>query len=189
MTLMPTNCWKTARPRPTQTDPDDGGQLAADDEVTELLPRLEVDGLPDLLDLLRDRRFPPNAHDLFEHLRGLLLPATGDQVARRFGDRGGQQAVEQRRSGLEQEHPAPGLQSEPELFRRAVGDIGDEGIGGGGHEDADHDGELPGGAEASTQVGRGDLGDVGRGDHRGHADADAAEHAPEHQVHGAEGQP
>jgi hypothetical protein len=48
-------------------------------------------------------------------------------------------------------------------------------------EDAEHDGQLLQRTEPAAHGGRRDLRDIGRRDHRGHAHADAAHQAPEHQ--------
>ena len=57
--------------------------------------------------------------ELAEHLAGLVVLALGDQVARRLGDRAATAAVDHGRDGAGEEHPAPGVQAEPERARPA----------------------------------------------------------------------
>ena len=116
------------------------------------------------------------------------MPAPGHQVARGLGQAQCAQPVDQRRDGLGDEHPAPGLEAEPEGLRGTAGQVGEQGVGEQSREDAQDDRQLLQRAEAAAHLRRADLGDVGGGDHGGRAHAQAADDAPRDEVHDADGQ-
>ncbi len=102
------------------------------------------------------------------------------------GRREGDHAVDHGGHGAGEEHPAPGLDAEPERLVRAARGVGKDGVGEQGGEDTGGDGQLLQRREPAADVPRRDLGDVGRRDHRREADAQAAHQAPEDQVPDAE---
>ena len=98
-------------------------------------------------------------------------------------------AVGDGRDGSGPEHPLPRLEPEPERRFRRAGRAGDREVAEQGDEDADDDRQLLQRPQAAADFRRRDLGDVGRRDDAGGADADAAENAPEDEVADAEGAP
>ena len=104
-----------------------------------------------------------------------------NQPARAFGN--GEERGEKEEGGerAEAEHPAPGVR---------CGLIGAKELGAApahqvGQQNAGDDRELIACYEAATDAGRCDFGDVERGEHRGDADAHAAEEAGRHELPGA----
>jgi hypothetical protein len=142
----------------------------------------------DVLDLLLGRLEADGAQDVTEHLAGLSHLALRDQVARRLGHSQREDAVDESRDQPDEEHPTPGVLAEPQLGVRAAGDPGEEGVAQQRHEDAAHDGELLQGSEPAMDVGRRDLGDVCRCDHRRHPDPQPADEAPEDEIPHTEGE-
>jgi hypothetical protein len=128
------------------------------------------------------------ALDLAEHLAGPAVTAGGDQEAGRLGDREGEQSVDDGRNDHHAEHDLPGLQAHDLAALVAVRGVEDAPVDELRDGDAGDDGGLLEGAEPSAVGGRGDLGDVGRADDRGHADGEAADDPPEGQVVQGEGQ-
>ncbi len=128
------------------------------------------------------------ALDLGEHLAGVVQPAGLDQVARGLGDDRGEHEVDRGRHDADAEHPLPGLQAEQMAAGLAAGGLRQQPVDQLGYRDAEHDRGLLEGGQPAPVLGRRDLGDVGRGDHRGDADGRAAEDAPEGEVPGGEGQ-
>ena len=123
-----------------------------------------------------------------EDLEGFLVLALEHQEPRRFGQGEGDPAVDDGGDGAGDEHPAPGLDAEPQVLVGAAGEVGEHGVGEQRGEDTGGDGELLQRGQPAAHVARRDLRDVGRGDHRGEADAQAADEAPEDQVPHAEGE-
>ena len=121
---------------------------------------------------------------------GAALVALREQVAGRLGQTERDHAVEHGRHDADEEHPAPRLEAEQQLLRGAVGAVeaGEERVGEQGGEDAERDRELLQRAETAAHVRRHDLRDVGGRDDGGDADAEAADHAPDHEVDDAEGE-
>ncbi len=103
-------------------------------------------------------------------------------MARRFGHRQHQQAVDQRRHRGRQEHPAPRRHAHPQHACRTTRGIGQPRIAQQRREDAQHDRQLLHRTEPATNPRGCHLGDIGGCDHRGHAHADAAHQAPHDQV-------
>src|SRR5699024_11078491 len=124
-----------------------------------------------------------------EHGGGFHVAATLNEIARGFRQAQDQQAIDYGRNDQREVHPAPGGQAEQADGIRGAHDEDEQGADEEGHEDAQHDGHLLHGAQAPAIGCRGNFGDVGRGDYRGEAHADAADNAPEDQVRNAEAQP
>ena len=105
-----------------------------------------------------------------------------NEIARRLGNGEGQHTVEDRGHRHHEEHPAPGLQPQPQLFAGAAGQMRQQVVDRQRQEDARHDRQLLQRAEPPADARRRGLRDVHRRDDGGHADADAADD-PEHHQH------
>ncbi|MDH6607040.1 hypothetical protein M2164_002675 [Streptomyces sp. SAI-208] len=128
------------------------------------------------------------ALDLGEDLAGPLVLADGDQEPRGLGDGEGEQSVQDGRDHHDAEHDLPGLKSHQLAALVAAGGVQQTPVDQLRDGDADDDRGLLEGAETAAVGGRGDLGDVGGADDRGHADGEAADDPPERQVVQREGQ-
>lgn len=173
--------------REPDTDPDDRlEEEGAAEQVLEDRLVLPLHGPLDLGD--PGVQVDTVALDLAQHLTGALVPADGDQEARRLGDREGQQPVEHRRYDHHAEHDLPGLDAQQLTALVAARRVEDAPVDQLRDGDADDDRGLLEGTEASPVRGRGDLGDVGGADDGGHADGEAADDPPEGEVVQREGQ-
>ena len=166
----------------------EGGERHAHaDEATPLRTQYGEDakGLVDAaeraLDGLDLRGDIVGAGQTLKHLGGLLVPALGDQIARRLGDERHEDHVDQGRHDQAQEHALPRLDAEKHLGGRIAGEIGHHQIDDRREEQAEDDSELAEGDQASADARRGDLGDVSRGDGRRSAEAHATDDAAEQQ--------
>ena len=106
--------------------------------------------------------------EVVEHLGGLVVVAARHQEARGLRKPEGEEPIDEGRHPLSDEHPPPGLHPQPQLLGGPAGLTGEPGVGQQGGEDADDDRQLLEGAQTAARTRRGDLGDVGRGDDRGH---------------------
>jgi hypothetical protein len=94
------------------------------------------------LDDLGDLRLDVAADEPAQHRTGRDQVVLGHQVARRLRNRQCQHAVDQRRDGQREEHPAPGGDAEPQWVGRRAGDGHQAEVHQQGDEDAGHDGHL-----------------------------------------------
>ena len=172
---MPTNCWNADSRMPTHTMGSRPKRGPRRSPMLNAWPASMVllDG-EDLGALVR------REHRL-EHRPGLVEASLLYEVSRRLGDAQRHEEVDAGGDEHDEEHPAPGLDAEQPVGRRAAGGLDDEVVGDAGGEDAEDDRELLQGAEAAAQLRRGDLRDVhGRDDAR-HADPGTADQAPQHE--------
>ena len=167
--------------RERDADPDDRFQseCRAAQGALAIGEAVGLDALLQVLDAAIDIRVAPEPD---EDLAGLVIVALQQQVARRLREGQRDRAVDDRRDHADQEHPAPGGEPPPERRIRAARDVGEQGVREQRGEDAERDRELLQRAQPTTDLLRRDLGDVRRGDHRGDADAEAADDAPDDEV-------
>ena len=109
-------------------------------------------------------------------------PVLADEVARRLGKPQRDDAVDDGGDHVDDEHPPPRLESEPQVLRRAAGRGREHLVAEQRGEDAEHDGELLQRAEPAAERRGRDLGDVRGGDDRGRANREAADDAPHDEV-------
>ena len=165
--------------RQPEADPDDAVEAAG--RLAQVAPGRLVLALQRLLDPVDGDLEVLLAEQHGQHPAGFRNLVAGNEIARRLRNGEGQHAVQDRGHRHHQEHPAPGLQPEPQRLARAAGELRQQVVDRERQEDAGHDRQLLQRAEPAADARRRRLGDVGRRDDRGHADADAADDPEQHR--------
>ena len=166
---MPTSCWNSG-----QHDADDEQQAAVGEQLAGGFLQRGVDFRE------HDFRFV-RVGELGEHFARLLVLALEHEAARRFRNEEQQQHEDAGRNGAAGQHPAPAFGVHPVRVTVAA-ELLDEVVHEVRHRDAADDRDLLVGHQRAALGRRRDLGDVHRREHRGEADAHAAEEAMADEV-------